>query len=196
MKRYTQVALAILLVGFTSESCKKESFPGVEKFENLLSLSSPAQMRIAFNELTATEKADFWKYNLRKKMDGLTGVQRNLISEIYAHLTPGAYESGSSENIRLKTLIVPEWLKKAESVFSQAKLWELFYFHEGEKVVNVIPIPMSWSKLNQLTQYIMKVHPIVYAILAARYTCKKREISVGTTGITIKEIYGSCSYTT
>src|SRR5687767_3801445 len=79
MKRYTQVALAILLVGFTSESCKKESFPGVEKFENLLELSSPALLRIAFNELTATEKADFWKYNLRKKMDGLTGVQRNLI---------------------------------------------------------------------------------------------------------------------
>src|SRR6185436_362209 len=110
MKRYTHVALAILLLGFTGQSCKKdsnESFSRVEKFENLLSLQSSAQMRIAYSKLAAPEKAEFWKYNLRKKMDGLTNVQKKLVDEMSEQVSPDVYENGSDENIRMKTLIIP-----------------------------------------------------------------------------------------
>src|SRR6187402_3581137 len=118
MKRYTHVALAILLLGFTGQSCKKdsnESFSRVEKFENLLSLSSSAQMKIAYAQLAAPEKAEFWRYNLRKRMDGLNIGERKLINEIFALISPSAYENGSDENIKMKTLIVPNWLSKAEN---------------------------------------------------------------------------------
>ena len=139
MKRYTAIAAAILFIGFTLESCKKESFSGVEKFESLLSLPSSAEMRLAFTEMTSTEKVNFWKYNLRKNMDGLSVMQKKLISEIYDQFSPAAYENGSNDNIRLKTLIIPNWLAKAETMFSKDKLWELFYFMEGEKIVRVSP---------------------------------------------------------
>src|SRR6185436_1194314 len=108
MKRYTHVALAILFLGLTGQSCKKdsnESFSRVEKFENLLSLPSSDQMRIAYSELAAPEKAEFWKYNLRKKMDGLNIGEKKLINEIFAQISPSAYENASNENIRMKTLI-------------------------------------------------------------------------------------------
>ena len=106
MKRYTHVALAILLLGFTGQSCKKdsnESFSRVEKFENLLSLPGSAQMKIAYSELAAAEKAEFWKYNLRKKMNGLSPAQKNLASEIFDQVVPEAYQNGSRENIIMKT---------------------------------------------------------------------------------------------
>jgi hypothetical protein len=40
----------------------------------------------------------------------------------------------------MKTLIIPNWLSKAENVFTKDKLWELFYIMEGEKIVNVSPL--------------------------------------------------------
>jgi hypothetical protein len=40
----------------------------------------------------------------------------------------------------------------------------------------------------------VKAHRIVLCNIGSTYTCKKKEITVGTTGITFKEVYGSCSY--
>ena len=97
MKRYTHFAAAILFIGFTSQSCEKESFSRDEKFESLLSLPGASERRIAFNELASTGKADFWKYNLRKNMNELTGIQRKLVTEIYDQLTPAAYQNGSND---------------------------------------------------------------------------------------------------
>jgi hypothetical protein len=197
MKRYTHVALAILLLGFTGQSCKKdsnESFSRVEKFENLLSLPDPAQMKIAYSELAAPEKAEFWKYNLRKKMDGLTNPEKNLVKEMLVQLSPAAYENGSNENIKMKTLIVPNWLSRAENVFTKSKLWELFYFMEGGKTVEVSPLSYVLEQTEPGTEFYNESAPNCLCNIGSRYTCRKREISVGTNGAGIKDTYGSCSY--
>ena len=197
MKRYTHVALAILLLGFTEQSCKKdsnESFSRVEKFENLLSLPGSAQMKIAYAELAAPEKAEFWKYNLRKKMDGLTNSEKNLVNEMLVQLSPTTYENGSNENIKMKTLIVPNWLSKAENVFTKSKLWELFYFIEGEEVVDVTPLSYVLEQTVPGTVIYDESAPNCLCNIGSAYTCKKKEITVGTTGITYKLTYGSCSY--
>jgi len=193
MKRYTHFAAAILLVGFTLESCKKESFSGVEKFESLLSLPGSSERRIAFNELASTDKANFWKYNLRKNMDGLTGIQRKLVGEIYDQLSPAAYENGSNDNVRLKTLIVPKWLAKAETLFSKDRLWELFYFMEGEKIVSVSPDSYILEQVPQ-SEFYSESAPDCLCNIGSSYTCKKKQISIGTSS-SINVTYGSCSYT-
>ena len=194
MKRYTAFATAILLVGFTLESCKKESFSGVEKFESLLSLPSSAEMRIAFTEMTSSEKLNFWKYNLRKNMDGLSVIQKKLVSEIYEQFSPAAYENGSNDNVRLKTLIIPNWLAKAETMFSKDKMWELFYFMEGEKIVRASPDSYVLEQVPESELYFYSESaPNCLCNIGSSYTCKKKEISVGTDS-GIKVTYGSCSY--
>ena len=197
MKRYTHVALAILLLGFTGQSCKKdsnESFSRVEKFDNLLSLPGSDRVRIAYSELAAPEKAEFWKYNLRKKMDGMTAVQWKLISEINRLISPAIYEDGSNENIKMKTLIVPNWLSRADNVFTKSKLWELFYFMEGEKVINVNPQPYVLEQTEPVSSFYDESAPNCLCNIGSAYTCRKKEISVGLTSTGIKETYGSCSY--
>ena len=197
MKRYIHVALAILLLGLTGQSCKKdsnESFSRVEKFENLLSLPGSAQMKIAYSELAAPEKAEFWKYNLRKKMDELTPSQRKLVSEIYAQISPANYENGSNMNVNMKTLIIPNWLARAEMSISKAKLWDLFYFMQGEKVVNVNSQPYVLEQTAPVSTIYDESAPDCPCNIGSSYTCKKKEITVGTTGITYKLTYGSCSY--
>jgi len=198
MKRYTHVALAILLLGFTGQSCKKdsnESFSRVEKFENLLSLPGAAPMRIAYSDLASPEKAEFWKYNLRKKMADLTTAERKLVKEIFVQISPTSYVEGSNENIKMKTLIVPNWLSKAENVFTKDKLWELFYFIQGQKVVNVSPLSYV---LEQVEPPVATIYdesaPNCLCNIGSAYTCRKKEITVGTTGISVKQTYGSCSY--
>ena len=196
MKRYTHLALTILLLGLTGQSCKKdsnESFSRVEKFENLLSLPGSDQIRIAYSELAVPEKAEFWKYNLRKKMEGLTAAEKKLVSEIYHQLSPDVYQDDSKENVDMKTLIIPNWLAKAESIFPKSKLWDLFYFMEKEKTINVNPLTYVLDQA-PVSSFYNESAPNCLCNIGSGYTCKKREISVGLTGISIKDTYGSCSY--
>ena len=193
MKRYTHFAAAILFIGFTSQSCEKESFSRVEKFESLLSLPGSSERRIAFNQLASTDKANFWKYNLRKNMNELTGIQRKLVTEIYDQLSPAAYEKGSNDNVQLKTLIIPKWLEKAEPLFSKDKLWKLFYFMEGEKIVRVSANSYVMEQVPQ-TEFYNESAPDCLCNIGSSYTCKKKSITVGTS-TTINVTYGSCSYT-
>ena len=131
-------------------------------------------------------------------MDGLSGMQKKLISEIYDQFSPAAYENGSNDNVRLKTLIIPNWLAKAETLFSKDKLWELFYFMEGEKIVSISPDSYILEQVPKCHNhnFIVKVHLIVYVILAVLTHARKRELSVGTNGAGLKITYGSCSYST
>lgn len=194
MKKYAILVAASLLLCFILQSCKKETLQGVAKFENLRNLTNAAEMRIAFTELTSSEKADFWKYNLRNSMIGLTPLQRKLVRDIYNKLSPAVYERGTNDNITFTTLVIPGWLKKADGIFSKDKISELFYFMEGEKIVN-----------NTASSYVLEQVPVTYysesapdclCNIGSSYSCKKKEIEVGTGGGKIKVTYGSCSYST
>jgi hypothetical protein len=194
MKKYTLLVAASLLLFVVLQSCKKETLPGDAKFENLRNLSDAGKMRIAFNGLTSVEKADFWKYNLKKYLNSMTRPQQKMVMEIYNTLSPAVYEKGTNDNITFTTLIIPGWLKKAEALFSKDKISELFYFLEGEKIVNT---PASSYALEGVpVTYYSESAPDCLCNIGSSYSCKKKEIVVGTTGITMKVVYGSCSYST
>ena len=185
----------VLYLCFILQSCKKETLQGVAKFENLRNLPNAAKMRIAFNGLTSVEKADFWKYNLKNSMAGLTTLQKNLVIDIYNKLSPAVYENGTTENLTFTTLVIPAWLKKAELIFSKSKISELCYFLEGEQIAGTAE---SSYILDQVPQSQLAVYsesaPNCLCNIGSSYSCKKREISVGTSGANIKETYGSCTY--
>jgi len=190
MKKYTILVAVNIVVFFILQSCKKETLQKVDKFENLSNLSDAAEKRIAFSGLTSVEKADFWKYTIKNNMTGLTPSQRKLVGDIYSQLSPAVYEKGTNDHITFTTLIVPAWLKKAEAIFSKDKISELFYFLEGEKVVDVTANAYT---LDQLPIYDESA-PNCMCNIGSTYSCRKREISVGTTGAQMKTVFGSCTY--
>ena len=193
MKKVTCFVITVLAIWFLFEACTKEtqSDTDTSKFESLRNLKSSAEMRIAFEGLSSFEKASFWKYNIKKSLAGLTRLQRKIILEIHDQISPAAYEKGSNEYILFTTLIVPKWLKMAETVFSRDKISELFYFLEGEKIVN------SSSDSHRMDQVLPKYDesaPDCKCNIGSSYSCKKREVTVGTRGAEIKIAYGSCTY--
>jgi hypothetical protein len=195
MKKYTFLVAASLLHIVVFQSCKKETLPGVAKFENLRNLSDAGKMRIAFNGMTSVEKADFWKYNLKNSMTGLTALQKKLVLDIYNQISPAVYENGTTEYITFTTLLIPAWLKKAELIFSKNKISELCYFLEGEQKEGtaVSSYTLEQAPQSQIALY-SESAPNCLCNIGSSYSCKKREITVGTTGATIKETYGSCTY--
>lgn len=198
MKKIDILVAASLLFCLILQSCKKETLQGVAKFENLRNLTDAGKMRIAFNGLTSIEKADFWKYNLKNSMAGLTTPQKNLVTEIHNKLSPAVYENGTTENITFTTLVIPAWLKKAELLFSKSKISELCYFLEGEQIAGTATNSYSLDQVPQSPQSQLAIYsesaPDCLCNIGSSYSCKKREITVGTTGGNIKETYGSCTY--
>lgn len=195
MKKYSILIAAGLFLCFILQSCNKETVQGVAKFENLRNLSDAGKMRIAFNGLTSVEKADFWKYNLKSSLNSLTTSQKKLVMEIYNKLSPAVYEKETNDHVTFTTLIIPDLLKKAELIFSKSKIWELFYFMEGEQIAGTAESSYSLDQVpqSQIAQY-DEAGPNCLCNIGSSYSCKKREISVGTSGATIKETYGSCTY--
>ena len=195
MKKFDILVAASLIFFFILQSCKKESLKEVPKYQSLRNLPNAAAMRIAFIELTSAEKASFWKYNINNNIPGMTPSQKNLIMDLYQRLTPAVYEKGTTENLTFTTLVIPAWLKKAELLFSKSKISELCYFMEGEQSVGPVGSPYT---LDQVPQSQLAVYsesaPNCLCNIGSTYSCKKREISVGTTGANIKEVYGSCTY--
>ncbi len=195
MKKFDILVAASLLFCFILQSCKKETLQNVSKFESLRKLPNAAEMRIAFIELTSAEKASFWKYNIKKSIPGMNPSQKNLIMDLFQRLSPAVYENGTTENLTFTTLVIPAWLKKAELLFSKSKISELCYFLEGEQIAGTAT---SSYILDQVPQSQLAVYsesaPNCLCNIGSSYSCKKREISVGTTGATIKETYGSCTY--
>jgi hypothetical protein len=195
MKKYATSVAASLLLYFIFQSCRKETVHNVPKYESLRNLPNAAEMRIAFIELTSAEKASFWKYNIKKNIPGMTPSQKTIVMDLYQKLSPAVYENGTSDNITFKTLFVPDWLKKAETIFSKSKIWEMFYFLEGEQIAGTINSSYSLDQVpqSQIAAYDESA-PNCLCNIGSSYSCKKREISVGTSGANIKEIYGSCTY--
>ena len=192
----TSLLQQVLLSCFILQSCKKETLQGVAKFENLRNLSDAGKMRIAFNGLTSIEKADFWKYNLKNSMTGLTTLQKNTVTEIsITRLSPAVYEKGTNDHITFTTLIIPAWLKKAEAIFSKDKISELFYFLEGETIVNTTAASYALEQVpREPVNYYSESAPNCLCNIGSSYTCKKKEIQVGTGGANIKVSYGTCNY--
>jgi hypothetical protein len=197
MKKFHILVAASLIHLFFLQSCKKETLQGVAKFENLRNLTDAAKMRIAYNGLTSVEKADFWKYNLKNSMAGLTTLQKNLVREIYNTLSPALYENGTDDYITLTTLVIPGWLKKAEALFSKDKISHLFYFLEGEKVVNTVASAYALDQVTREPQdYYSESAPNCLCNIGSSYTCKRKQIEVGTGGAKMTVSYGICNYST
>lgn len=197
MKKFTILVAANLFLCFILQSCQKETYQGVAKFENLRNLKDAGKMRIAFNGLTSIEKADFWRHNLKSGMIGLTASQRKLVMEIYNKLSPAIYEKGTNDYITFTTLVVPAWLKKAEALFSKDKISELFYFLEGEKVVDAAASSYVLDQVpREPVAYYSESAPDCLCNIGSSYTCKKKQIEVGTGGAKMTVTYGSCNYTT
>ena len=93
------------------------------------------------------------------------------------NLSPAAYESGSNDNVRLKTLIIPNWLAKAETVFSKDKLWELFYFYGGRKNCKCFSgFVCPGASCTRSTLFYSESAPNCLCNIGSTYTCRKKEI--------------------
>jgi hypothetical protein len=195
MKSAKTLALGIFSIIFFS--CNKNEISSrIEKFDQIASLNSTSERRVAFEMLTASDKASFWKYHINKKIPSLTNSQKKMVNEVYKYISANLYDNTTNDHIIFTTSVVPNWLKKAEEVFTKDKIFDLFYFMEGElKEV----IKRTGSNASMRTELIDPKYdesaPDCICNIGSSYTCKKTTISAGfPSGVTVTTTYGSCSY--
>ncbi len=178
-------------------SCQKGViFTYSEKFEELKNISSASSRQIAFSNLSHSEKAKFWRYHISKELKQLNTKQKELVKEIFLKTTSDVFVNNSNENVVFKTIIVPQWLKKAETVFGKQKIVDMFYFIEGMHET-VVYASNSNSEIAPVASPLYdESAPNCLCNIGSSFTCLKRSESIGfPSGITITNTYGSCTYT-
>jgi hypothetical protein len=206
LKKYIMKKVLYLFVVVLALSCakKRDTIANNEskKFDEINQMTSASAKSIAFEGLSASEKASFWRRHLSSLIPTLSSTQANAIMPIYKKMTAAVFTKSSQEYEVFKNLIVPEWLVENTPILGREFISNTFYFLENNAYENIVlnsnssdlysGAPIEGELIDPLYD---ESAPDCICNIGSSWTCKKKSLTVSIPP-SYTVTYGICTHNT
>lgn len=119
----------IAVVSCSENEIVQHQTSGQEKIDQVLFSKKPVEQKLMYTLLNENEKLALWNYKLSYIISSksMTNQQKELIHQFKDQLTSIHFKNDSDEQIYLKNVYIPKYLKKLKKEFSISQIGELFY---------------------------------------------------------------------